>query len=225
MKNFWNWFLDNHHTIKNLLNHSPENQKTICYWIKQNLYYYCRKIDFIIVFPKKTTDQFELIITAKGNHKLFKQVIDLVDNAPVVKTWKFTAFIDSKETIEKSINKLDSPFIIKDINLKENQAKFITINLKNYGEKQTIHIHLKNHTIHCSNKTIYHALLIVLEKISVNTILFETIHLVQLPQSTGQKTDLIHLHEFQVYLDNFNTIQIQVSTKQLFMIKRPQINL
>jgi hypothetical protein len=213
MKNFWNWFLDNHHTIKNLLNHSPENQETICYWIKQHLNYYCRKIDVIIVFPKRTTDQFEFIITSNGNHKLFKKVIDLVDNAPVLKTWKFTAFIDSKETIEKRINKLDSPFIIKDINLKENQVQFIPINLERDSKKQTIQIHLKNYTIYCSNKTLIQAIFFILEKLSVSPLLFETILLLQLPQSTGQKKDLIHLHEFQVYLDNFNTIQIQVSTK------------
>jgi hypothetical protein len=131
MKNLWNWFHDKHHTIKNLLNRSPINQETICYWIKQNLKYNCRKIDFIIVFPKKTTDQFEFIITTKGNHKLFRQVIDLVDNAPILKTWKFTALIDSKETIEKKINKLDHHFIIKDLNLKEDQVKLIPINPEN----------------------------------------------------------------------------------------------
>ncbi|WP_369765323.1 hypothetical protein [Flavobacterium sp. WC2429] len=155
-------------------------------------------------------DQFELIITATCNHKLFKQVIDLIDNAPVLKTWKFTAFIDSKETIEKRINKLDTPFIIQDINLKQDQVKFIPITLEEYGEKQTIHIHLKNHTIHCSNKTLHQAIFIILEKIPVSPILFETFHLLQLPQSTRQQTVLIHLYEIQAYLDNFNLQQNQV---------------
>jgi hypothetical protein len=86
MKNFWNWFRENHHTIKNLLNHSAENQETICYWINQNLKYYCRKID-------------------------------------------------SKETTEKRINKLENPFIIQDINLKEEKLKFIPISLEEYGKK------------------------------------------------------------------------------------------
>ena len=207
MKNFWNWFLDNHHTIKNLLNHSPENQETICYWIKQNLNYYCRQLDFIIVFPKRATDQFEFIITAKGNHKSFKQVIDLVDNAPVIKTWKFTAFINSKETIEKRINKLDHPFIIHDINLKEDQLKFIPINLEQYDRKRTIHIHLKYHTIHCSNKTLYQAIYFIVEKISRNTILFENIYLVQLPQRLGEQKVLIRLFELQKYLNSFNLNQ------------------
>lgn len=204
MKNFWNWFLDDDDTIKNLLNHSAENQETICYWIKQNLNYYCRKLDFIIVFPKRSKDQLEFIITAKGNHKLFKQVIDLVDNAPLLKTWKFTAFIDSKETIEKRIKKLDTPFIIQDINLKEDQVKFITINLENYGKKQTIYIHLKNHTIHCSNKTLDQAIYFIVEKKLRNTILPENIHLVQLPQRPGKQKVLIRLFELQEYVNSFN---------------------
>jgi hypothetical protein len=162
MKNFWNWFIDNHHNIKNLLKHSPSHQETICCWIKQNLNYYCRKIDFIIVIPKSSTYQLEFIITSRGNHKLLKQVIILVDNAPVLKTWKFTAFIDSKETIEKRIYKLDSPFVIKDINLKEDQATFIPITLEQYGKKQTVYIHLKNHTIRCSNKTLKQSLFFIL---------------------------------------------------------------
>ncbi|WP_367769083.1 hypothetical protein AB3G33_10495 [Flavobacterium sp. WC2421] len=208
MKNFWNWFLDNHHIIKNLLNHSAENQETICYWIKQNLNYYCRKLDFIIVFPKSSTDQFEFIITSNGNHKLFKQVIDLADNAPVLKTWRFTAFIDSKETIEKRINKLDTPFIIQDINLKEYQVKFIPINLEEHGKKQTIHIHLKNNTILCSNKTLDQAIFFILEKFSLSPILFDPLHLLQLSQSFEQEMVLIHLHEMQEVLDSFNLKQI-----------------
>jgi hypothetical protein len=168
------------------------------------------KIDFIIVFPKRSMDQFEFIITSNSNSKLFKQVIDLMDNAPVLKTWKFTAYITSKETIKKRINKLDQPFIMQDINLKEDPVKFIPINIGQYGKKQTIQIHLKNHTIRCSNKTLDQAIYFILEKLSVNPILFEPIHLLQLPQCHGQQTVLIHLYEIQAYLDNFNLQQNQV---------------
>lgn len=101
MKNFWNWFLDNQHSFKNLINESPQNQSHIIYWIKQNLNYYCRELDFVIVFPKTATDRFEFIITANGNPEYFNQVIVLVDNAPLLKDWKFTAFIASKESIDK----------------------------------------------------------------------------------------------------------------------------
>jgi hypothetical protein len=127
-----------------------------------------------------------------------------VDNAPVLKTWKFTAFIDSKETIEKRINKLDSPFIIKDINLKENQVQFIPINLERDSKKQTIQIHLKNYTIYCSNKTLIQAIFFILEKLSVNTVLYGPIHLVQLSQCHEQEVVLIHLQDLQEYPGRYN---------------------
>jgi hypothetical protein len=111
--------------------------------MKQNLKYYCRKIDLIIVFPKGSTNQYELIITTKGNAKLFKQVIDLVDNAPQLKDWKFNGFITSKETIEKRLKKLDNPFIIQDINIKEDQVQFFSINLMQYGKKRPFMFILK----------------------------------------------------------------------------------
>jgi len=94
---FWNWFLDNQHTFKKLINESPQNQSHIIYWIKQNLNYYCRELDFVIVFPKTPTGQLEFIVTANGNTEKFKQVIDLVYNAPILKDWKFTALLEPKE--------------------------------------------------------------------------------------------------------------------------------
>jgi hypothetical protein len=130
-----------------------------------------------------------------------------VDNAPVFKTWKFTAFITSKETIEKRINKLDQPFIVQDINLKEDKLKSIPITLKKYVKKQTIHIHLKNHTICCSTKTLHQSIFFILEKLPRNTILFENIYLVQLPQRPGEQKVLIRLFELQEYLNSFNLKQ------------------
>jgi hypothetical protein len=66
-----------HH--QNLLNHSPENQETICYWIKQKPELLLQEIR-LYRFSKRTTDQFELIITA-WQSQIIQKVIDLVDNA------------------------------------------------------------------------------------------------------------------------------------------------
>jgi hypothetical protein len=79
---FWNWFQDNNQTIQNLINETPKNQKHISFWINKNLSYYCKEIDFMIVFPKIGNTKSELIITANNNPEYFNQVIDLVDNAP-----------------------------------------------------------------------------------------------------------------------------------------------
>ena len=135
---FWNWFLDNHHTIKNLLNHSPENQETICYRIKQNLNYYSNKIDFILVFPNNNNNNNNksvFIITTNKNSRTFKKAIALIDNAPVLKDWKFTTLLKSNETIEKRLNKLDQPYVIQDINLKIDKVQHIPINLASYSKK------------------------------------------------------------------------------------------
>ena len=76
---FWNWFQDNHHTIKNIINETPKNQKHIAFWINKNLSYYCKEIDFMIVFPKNGKTKSELIITANGSPEYFNQVINLVE--------------------------------------------------------------------------------------------------------------------------------------------------
>ena len=90
---FWNWFQDNNQTIKNLSNETTKSQKNICFWLNKHLGYYCKGLDFIIVFPKKENEKAELIITANGNPEYFNQVVELVNHAPLLKHWKFTAFI------------------------------------------------------------------------------------------------------------------------------------
>ena len=204
INNFWNWFLDNQLTIKNIPNESPGNQESISYWIKQNLNYYCYDIDFILVFPRNNNNETEFIITSNGNPEFFNLVIDLVDSAPILKTWKFTAFITTNETIEKRLNRLDQHYIIHDIKLKEDLSEYIPINLENHFKKQTIHIHLKNYTIHCSNKTLPQTIYFILEETFGGIFLYETINFVQLAQSAEQEILIIHLYELQVYLHRYN---------------------
>ena len=116
---FWNWFQDNHHTLKNIVNETPKNQKYIAFWINKNLSYYCKEIDFMIVFPKKENSKAEFIIIANGNPNYFNQVITLVDNAPVLKSWKFTAFIQPTTEIDKIIEGLDEPYIFQEVVLNQ----------------------------------------------------------------------------------------------------------
>ena len=200
INNFWTWFQDNQLAIKNILNESLKNQESILYWIKQNLSYYCNDIDFILVFPNNNNNNnnnssSKFIITTNGNTEYFKQVIALVDSAPILKTWKFTALITTNETIEKRLNRLDQHYIIQDIKMKDDLSEYISINLENYAKKQTIHIHLKNYTIHCSNRTFKQAIFFILEEILGSVFLYETIHFVQLAQSAEQKLLIIHLYE------------------------------
>jgi hypothetical protein len=83
---FWNWFQDNNQKIKNIHNETPKNQKHLFFWLNKHLHYYCKEIDFIIAFPKKPTNKATLIITANGNPVYFKQVEELIANAPRLRT-------------------------------------------------------------------------------------------------------------------------------------------
>ena len=100
---FWNWFQDNNQTIKNLIHETHINQNQIIYWLNKQLNYYSKGLDFIIIFPKKENQKTELIITANGNSDYFNQVIQLIDNAPKLRHWKFTAFIQPIANIDKII--------------------------------------------------------------------------------------------------------------------------
>ncbi|SEB06677.1 hypothetical protein SAMN05443667_11931 [Flavobacterium gillisiae] len=198
---FWNWFQDNHHTIKTIVNQTPENQKHITFWINKNLNYYCRELDFIIVFPKNLTPKFEFIITANGNKNYFHELITLVDNAPLLKSWKFTAFIQPTTEIDKMMKGLDEPYIFHDITLKISELKFKPILYDENIEKMDIMIFLKNYNLLCDTKTLKQAIYIILQELLGEERLYQKISLVQLAQTTNKEKDLIQLYELQWYLD------------------------
>ncbi|EIA08624.1 hypothetical protein [Flavobacterium frigoris] len=209
---FWNWFQDNNQTIKSLIYETPKNQIHIIYWLSKNLSYYCEELDFIILFPKNNADKTELIITANGNVEYFGQVINLVDNAPLLRKWKFTAFLQSTEKINRIINGLDQPYIIQELNLQSNESKFLPIDYNPITAKIDIIIFLKDYNLYCDTKTLKQAIFIILHNIAGKNILSQNISLIQLPYSSNGKPpnkfsdneELIHLFELEYYLDKYN---------------------
>jgi hypothetical protein len=209
---FWNWFQDNNKTIQNGIYETPKNQIHIIYWLSKNLSYYCEELDFIILFPKNNADKTELIITANGNIEYFGQVINLVDNAPLLRKWKFTAFLQSTEKINKIINGLDQPYIIQELTLQSNKSKFLTIDYNPKTNKIGTIIFLKSYNLYCDTKTLKQAIFIILQNIAGESILSQNISLIQLPYSSNIKAsnkfsdneELIHLYELENYLDRCN---------------------
>jgi hypothetical protein len=201
---FWNWFQDNNQTIKNILSETPKNQKHLFFWLNKHLHYYCKEIDFIIAFPKKPTDKAKLIITANGNPEYFKQVVDLIDNAPRLRTWIFTAFIQPKEDIERIIDKLDNPYVFKDVTIKASDIMFLPLNCDESCKKFDIMVYLKNYNIHCNTKTWKEAVFIIMQDIFGEKYVYEHINFGQLAQMPDNNNDLIHLHDFQTFLDILN---------------------
>ena len=52
---------------------------------------YCKGLVFQIGYDKQSSE-YELVVSADGDRKLFSQVEKLVDNAPNLEHWKITAF-------------------------------------------------------------------------------------------------------------------------------------
>jgi hypothetical protein len=212
---FWNWFQDNNQTIKNLINETPKNQKHISFWINKNLSYYCKEIDFMIVFPNNNNNnnnnKSELILTANGNQEYFNQIINLVDNAPQLKNWKFTAFIQPTDRIDELINGLDDPYIFHEITLKASELTFLPLDYHEVTQKFDIVVFLKNYNLYCHTKTLQQAIFIIMQDIIGEKSLYQNINFVQLAQVPDNKEGLIKLCELHHYLDNYESIQNQAN--------------
>lgn len=206
---FWNWFQDNNKTIQNLMNETSKNQKHISFWINKHLGYYCKELDFIIMFPKKKKGKSELIITANGNPEYFNKVIQLIDHAPVLKNWKFTAFIQPTEDIDKFIDKLDNPYVFQDITIKASEIMFSPLNCDENFKKFDIIVYLKNYNIHCDTKTWRQALFIIMQDIFGEKYLYQHINFVHLAQMPDNEDDLIYLHDLQSYIDAFQSCMLK----------------
>jgi hypothetical protein len=200
---FWNWFQDNNQRIKNSCNESPENQKEILFWLGKNLSYYCREIDFIIVFPKKENSKAEFIVTANGNSDYFQQVTHLIDNAPRLRTWKFTPFLQPTEQINQIIEELKKPYIIRENTLKAKNLNFIALDHDHETHKFEIQIYLKNYNLLCNTKTLSQVIYIILQNQMTQDSLSQNSTFVQLAQLPDLEQSEIELYELQYYLDFF----------------------
>jgi hypothetical protein len=200
---FWNWFQDNNQRIKNSCNESPEKQKEILFWLGKNLSYYCREIDFIIVFSKKENSKTEFIVTANGSSNYFQQVTLLIDNAPRLRTWKFTAFLMPTEQINKVIEELEKPYIIRENTLKAKNLNFIALDHDHETHKFEIQIYLKNYNLLCNTKTLSQVICIISQNQMTQESLSQNSNFVQLAQVPDIAQNGIKLHELQYYLDSF----------------------
>ena len=205
---FWNWFQDNNQTIKNLKNETLINQKQICNKLAKQLGYYSKDLDFMIVFPKKENQKTELIITANGNPDYFNQVEELINNAPVLKHWKFTAFIQPSANIDEIIKGLDEPYIFQELTIKTSEIKFLPLHYDGKIKKLDIIIYLKNYTINCNTKTWQQIIYIILQDVLGEKALYQNINLVQLAQLSNATEELIELYELQFYIDMINKSDI-----------------
>ena len=118
--------------------------------------------------------------------------------------WKFTAFIQPTENIEKIINGLDEPYIFHEITLKASELKFLTLDYDEKTHKFDIIVFLKNYNLYCDTKTLEQAIFIIMQDILGENSLFQNINFVQLAQMPDNNEELIHLYDFQMFIDILN---------------------
>jgi hypothetical protein len=91
---FWKWFEENNHAFLFTNDVDEEVREQLLSDFLDELHKYNDKLYFLIG-GLPNGDQ-ELIITAEGDVEQFNSVDELINNAPTVKSWVFTAFIQAK---------------------------------------------------------------------------------------------------------------------------------
>lgn len=204
IKLFWNWIQFNEATLRNLPNEKVKIQKLFLYWLDKNLHYYSEGLDCILIFPKRNNEPTQLVISANGNPDFFEKVTILVDNAPKLNQWKFTAFIQPSEDVEEMEAGLDKPYVFKDINLKASELKFIPLHYEDCKKIDMV-VYLKNYTVNCNNKNLLQVIYIIIQDIIGEKALFDNINFVELEQMPNEENiELIYLYDLLYYLDEIN---------------------
>jgi hypothetical protein len=134
-----------------------------------------------------------LILTANRNPEYLNQVLNLVDNAPQLKNWKFTAFIQPTQRIEEIMKGLDDPYIFHEITLKASELTFVPLEYHEESHKFDIVIFLKNYNFYCDTKTLQQAIFIIMQDILGEKSLYQNINFVQLAQVPDNQEGLIQL--------------------------------
>jgi hypothetical protein len=91
IKEFWAWFEINNKPYLFLNDIDEKDKEIIMDNLLSQLHKYCDRLFFEIGGHSNAPQ--ELIITAEGDINYFKQVEDVINNAPVISNWVFIAFI------------------------------------------------------------------------------------------------------------------------------------
>ncbi len=201
--NFWNHFKENNFVFRLMADIPKEELEKYFEKLHELLYEYNKDLGVII---KNGKTKSELIITAKGNPYLFKDVELLVHYAPTIKPWIITAFLQPVGDIDAFEKGTDKPLEYFGISLKISQMYFIPLEKLKNPNRLGLRIYLKNYIVHKDNPRLKEAVYTIIEhlvgeKAFANDINF--IELVQLTTDT-QKPQPIDLCYLNYYLREFN---------------------
>lgn len=90
VEKFWQWFQDHNEQLIALGDLADKEREELLKALQYQLTKYCDGLTFELGDP--TADGRTLTFTAEGDTDLFRHVVELVDNAPDLDWWQFTAF-------------------------------------------------------------------------------------------------------------------------------------
>ena len=205
-EHFWSWFSDHKTKLKSLRELHPKEQKHYTFWLDWHLRFYAPGLEYILIFPKRKKKKMEFIISAKGNPEYFSTAINLVNAAPSLWNWKFTALIQPRQDYDDMEAGLDKPYIFQDITLKKSELKFIPFEYDGQKKIDMI-VYLKNFTIYSHNNNLLQLVYMMIQDLLGEKSMHENINFVQLAQSSDEEEELICLYDLQCYIDDINRNQ------------------
>ncbi len=196
---FWNYVSSNQYQLKSLRYQKPRTQKVIMSHFEQRLRAYSKGVAFVIVYPKHDYGVHQLIITADGNPKYFKQVEALVEHAPKLKGWQFVAFIQPAQNYDILEAGLDKPYVYKGISVKASELRFMGIEAE--GEKFDLFIFVNNLDISPHNADLRYVVFLIVQDILGEKCLFKHIGCVTLDHMPAEEDPtLIPLCELEFFI-------------------------
>jgi len=201
--NFWNHFKENNFVFLLIFDFPKEEMEKHLKELNDLLYEYNEDLGVII---KNGKEESELIITAKGNPYLFKDVELLVHYAPTIKRWKITAFLQPVGDIDEIEKGTDKPLEYFGISLKISQMYFIPLEKLTNPHCLGLRIYLNNYIVHKDNPRLKDAVYTIIEHLVGEKAFANDINFIELVQLTAdtikpQPIDLCYLNG---YLRDFN---------------------
>lgn len=93
-KIFWSWFVANSEQLTMLNDLEEKEQKVLLDQLQEQLDNYCEGLTYEI--SEQTAQGRTMTISAEGDFDLFRNVVELTDNAPDVDWWEFIPFKQPK---------------------------------------------------------------------------------------------------------------------------------
>ena len=154
---FWSWFKE--HSVDYLhLNDNDTNEEKkeeLLDGLLEELHRYCNQLYFEI--GGAPGEDQELVITAEGKVDYFKNVEELVNRAPHIENWNFTAFLQPQD--------LDYTSNFGDVELKPGDTWFLPLNSKSKPMSIGLRICVPNYEILKDSKWLKAAVFKILDHV------------------------------------------------------------